>query len=186
MIDTGIPPEWKEQWDEIVKQLHDPFKLRITVLGVAAAIGFLGVYRPMDGKIAQARREVSASRSRMELVRQIESLRSKRAELRDNYPEHPTLNFWTEHFLQGIRGAGVALSELESEPKKLKLGDYQVIYFNLDVSGEYGQVRDLLVWIETNEWYSRVIRMNLKKKLARIEAKITAAVVIERESAHGA
>jgi len=186
MIDTGIPPEWKEQWNELVKQLHDPFKLRIAVLGGAATVGYFAFYRPIDAKITEVRRQVSAGRGRLEVVHQVESLKAKRAELRENFPEHPSINFWTEHFLEGIRDAGVALSELESQPKKLKIGDYQVIYFNMDVSGQYDQVHELLSWIENNRWYARVVRMNFKKKHSGIEAKLTVAVVVEQERSHGA
>ncbi|TFH22138.1 MAG: hypothetical protein E4H03_09090 [Myxococcales bacterium] len=186
MIETVIPPEWKEQWNELVKQLRDPFKLRLTVLGIAAAIGFFGVYRPMDKKITEVRREVGAGRARLDLIRQVESLRTKQAQLRESLPEYPSINFWTEHFLEGIRDTGVALSELESQPKKIKIGDYDVVYFNIDVTGQYDQVHALLSWIESNRWYSRVVRMNFKKKLNRIEAKLTVAVAVEKERSHGA
>ncbi len=186
MIETGIPPEWKEQWNELVEQLQDPVKLRLVILGIAAAIGFFGMYRPMDNKITEARREVGAGRARLDVVRQVESLRTKRAELRENFPEHPSINFWTEHFLGGIRDAGVALSGLESLPKRIKIGAFQVVYFNITVNGRYEQVHELLYWVENNRWYSRVVRMNFKKRADRIEAKLTVAVVVEQESTHGA
>ena len=186
MIESGIPPHWKEQWNDLLKQLQDPIKLQFTVLGIAAAIGFFGVYQPMDGQIAQVRSELGAGKRRLDLIHEVESLRAKRDDLRGNFPQAPTENFWTERFLEGIRGAGVALAELESEPQKIQIGDFQVVYFNLDVSGEYAQVRGLIGWIEENEWYARITRMNFKKRLSRIEANLTIAVVVAREGLHGA
>lgn len=185
MIDTGIPPHWVEQWNEIVRQLHDPLKLRVTSLAVVGALGFLGVYRPMDAKIEQLRVDVTVQRNRARIIRQVETLRENRELLLTSFPEEPTLNFWTAHFLAGIRDSGVQLSELESFPKKIKMGKLQVTYFDLTCSGSYAELHQLLSWVEDNDWYMRVIRFAVSKKHTQLTSKITVAVLAAQDGAGG-
>ena len=186
MIETGIPPEWKDQWNNLVEQLHDPLKMRILTLGIVAAIGFLGIYRPMDGQIQSLRREVKASRERLSTIRQVEGLRKVHSALLENLPAGNTLNFWQEYFLSGIRDSGVRLRSLESAPKKMKVGAFQVVYLNIEADGEYAQIHQLMSWIENNKWFIRIIRFRAKGKNDQIESKITVAILVDQEKkAHG-
>jgi len=185
-METGIPPEWKEQWDELIKQLQDPFKLRMTTLGIVVAIGFMAIYRPMDAQVQVLRRDLKTAQQRQASIQQVENLRKRRLDLLENLPEHGTLNFWQEYFLAGIRDSGVDLRALESMPKKTKMGDLQVVYLDIEAEGSYDDLFKLLAWIEDNEWFTRVIRMRLKGKNGRIESKFTVAILVSQGKSHGA
>lgn len=185
-METGLSPEMMQQLEEVERQLRDPFKLRVVTLAIVAAIGFLAVYRPMDSKIQILRRDLKASELRMATLEKVETLRAAKQELLDHIPEHPTLNYWQEHFLTGIRESGVNLRALESQPKKIKIADRQVVYLDIEATGSYEQLYNLLSWVETNQWFSRIIRLNFKGKNGQIEAKFSVAVLVAQEKGHGA
>jgi hypothetical protein len=185
-METGLSPEMKQQLEELGRQLQDPFKLRVVTLAVVAALGFLAVYRPMDTKIQVLRRDLKASQERLATLEQVESLRDSKASLLANIPENPTLNFWQEHFLVGIRESGVNLRALESQTKKIKIADRQVIYLDIEAAGSYEELYNLLAWIDNNKWFSRVLRLNFKGKNGQIEARLTVAVLVAQEKSHGA
>jgi len=185
-METGLSPEMKQQLEELERQLHDPFKLRLVTLAIVCALGFLAVYRPMDSKIQLLRRDLKASDQRLKTLEQVQDLRTAKEHLLDNIPEHPTLNFWQEHFLAGIRESGVNLRALESQPKKVKIADRQVVYLDIEAAGSYEQVSNLVSWIENNKWFARIIRLNFKGKNGQVEARFSVAVLVTQEKGHGA
>jgi hypothetical protein len=113
MLDVAIPPTLKRQWDDLVTQFRDPFKLRVAMLSAVAAFGLLVIYRPMSSEIAILRRDLKNATERLGMVREVERLRTTRAKLLENFPEHGDINFWTEYLLTGIRDSGVSLRTLE-------------------------------------------------------------------------
>lgn len=185
-MDAGIPPEWKRQWAQVVEQLHDPFKLRVTTLVVVFAVGFLAIYRPINQEITILGRELTAAKDRLTTIEKVELLRAHRARLRERVPETPTINFWSEHLISGVRGSGVRLRSLETHPQKIKIGDLQVMYIDIEVEAQSDQLYHLLRWLENNEWMIRIIRFRFKKEPESIAAKLTVAILISQDKKHGA
>ncbi len=185
-MDAGIPPEWKQQWDQLVEQLHDPLKLRATALGIVFVIGYLTIYRPINQEITILNRQLKDARSRYETIEKIELLRARRAGLRKRIPETPTINFWSEYIIGGVRDSGVRLRSLETKPQKIKVGDLQAIYLDIEVDAESEQLYRLIRWFEDSKWMIRIVRFRFKKEPDGIKSKMTVAVLATQDKAHGA
>jgi hypothetical protein len=185
-VELTVSPEFKRQWDELIKQLQDPFKLRIVSLTVVCLLGMFVVYRPLGTEITILRRDVRAAQGRVNTIHRIEALRAARTRLLKNLPENSDVNFWTQHYLAGIRQAGVNLRSLESIPKKTKVGSLRAVYLDIEFDGTYEQVYRMIDWIEHNEWFTRILRFGAKKKSDVIEGRLTAAILVsQKKISHG-
>ncbi len=183
MIDTSIPPEWKEQWQRILEQLHDPLKLQVTTLAIVAAAGLGLVYKPMSDHITSLRAELKASQSRLALVRKIEAMRTTKKLLVADLPPKGDANFWTEYMLEGVREAGVKLRNFEARPKsKLRVGHYTGLELKMEVEGDYAQIHSLISWVEHNEWFMRILEVRFEKKPLWIYAKLNIALLAQKDS----
>ena len=182
MIDVAIPPAWKRQWDELTTQLRDPFKLRVAMLSAVAGFGLLGIYRPMSSDISILRRDLKLAKERLGMVREIDQLRTARAKLLENFPEHGDINFWTEYVLSGVRECGVSLRTRESSFRKTKVGKLQGVYFDLEVTGSFEQIHALLAWIESNKFFARVVKLRMKSDEETIESKLMVATLVSQHA----
>ncbi len=185
-MDTGIPPEWKKQWEQVVEQLRDPFKLRVTALLIVFAAGFLAVYRPINQEIMILGRQLEGAKDRLATIEKVDLLRARRARLRARIPQTPTINFWSEHLIGGVRESGVMLRSLETHPQKIKIGDLQAMYIDIEVEAQSDQLYHLVRWLEASKWMIRIIRFRFKKEPDSVVAKLTVAILVSQDKKHGA
>ena len=73
-MELGISPEWKRQIDDVVVQLRDPFKLRLTAIAVVCLIGFTLIYRPLTNDLVMLRRDLASAQERERMIEHIEEL----------------------------------------------------------------------------------------------------------------
>ena len=184
-MELAISPEWKRQFDDIVVQLRDPFKLRLTVIGLVCLVGFGLIYRPYNNDLATLRQDLAKAQSREELIEHVEKLRAARTKILKLFPDKGDGNFWSEYFLTGIRESGVQLRALESKVRPQKAGKLQGLYLEIEADGSYESLHKLIAWIEQSPYFTRVIHLKLKAKDGRIEARITAAVMAEQGQKRG-
>jgi hypothetical protein len=184
-MELAISPEWKRQFDDVVTQLRDPFKLRVTVIGVVCLLGFGLIYRPYNQQLTSIRRELATAQDREALLDHVEKLRSARTKILKVFPEKGDVNFWTEYFLTGIRDSGVQLRALETKIRPQKAGNLQGLYLDIEADGSYENLYKLINWIEHSRYFTRVIHLKLKSKGDRLEARITAAVMAQQEQRRG-
>jgi hypothetical protein len=181
VIETGIPPAWKAQWEATLEQLEDPLQLKMVALGLVCLVGFFAVYRPLDDELTILRRQVSEQQSRAAMIGKIDSLRRSRDSFLKAIPPDADVNFWTQYLLAAVGSSGVSLRALESTVKKIKIGEMQAVYFKIDVSGDYNSIYRLVSAIEDGEWYARVIRMRVKKKTVGVDSSLQVAVLVDQE-----
>ncbi len=181
MIETGIPPEWKEQWQATLVALEDPLKLKMVSLGLICLVGFFAIYRPLDGEIVILRRQLAEQQTRASMIEKVETLKRSRDSFLKAIPPDADVNFWTEYLLAAVGKSGVSLRKLESSVRKTRVGALQAVYFSIDVSGSYDSVYQLLSGIEDGEWYARVIRMRLKKTNDVVQSVLSVAVLAAEE-----
>lgn len=184
-MELGISPEWKRQIDDVVVQLRNPFKLRLTAIGIVCLIGFGAIYRPLSNDLATLRRDLAAAQQRERMIEHVEKLRAVRTRMLKLFPEKGDVNFWSEYFLEGTRTTGVQLRALESKVRPQKAGKLQGVYFDLEVDGNYEQIHDFVAWLERSQWFTRIITLKLKNKDGKLESRITAAVMATQEKASG-
>ena len=184
-MELAISPEWKRQFDDIVVQLRDPFKLRLTVIGLVCLVGFGLIYRPYSNELATLRRDLASAQSREALIDHVEKLRATRSKILKQFPEKGDVNFWTEYFLTGIRDAGVQLRSLETKVRPQKAGKLQGLYLEIEADGSYDSLHKLIAWIEQSPYFTRIIHLKFKAKDGRIESRITAAVMALQEQKRG-
>lgn len=184
-MELGISTDWKQQIDDIVVHLRDPFKLRLTAIGVVCLIGFGAIYRPLSGDLVLLRRDLSTAQERERVIEHVEKLRAVRARTHKLFPEYGDVNFWSEYFLDGTRKANTQLQGLESRLRPQKAGNLQAVYFDLEVAGSYQQIHDFVAWLEHSPWFARIITLKLKNKDGKLESRITVAVMAMQEKGRG-
>ena len=115
------------------------------------------------------------------MIAKIDSLKRSRDSFLKAIPPDGGINFWTEYLLAAVRSSGVSLRALDSSVKKIQIGDLQAVYFKIDVTGDYDSVYRLVSTIEDGQWYARVLRMRVKKKLEGVESSLQVAVLFAKE-----
>lgn len=183
-MELAISPEWKRQFNDIVVQLRDPFKLRITVIGVVCLLGFGLIYRPYNNELTTLRSDLATAQNRESLVEHVEKLRAARTRILKLFPEKGDVNFWTEYFLTGIRESNVQLRALETKVRPQKAGKLQGLYLEIEADGSYENLHKLVAWIEQSPYFTRIIHIKFKAKDGRIESRITAAVMVAQGQHH--
>ncbi len=184
-MELAISPEWKRQFNDLVVQLRDPFKLRLTVIGVVCLVGFGLIYRPYNAALITLRRDLASAQTREALVDHVDKLRAARTKILKHLPEKGDVNFWSEYFLTGIRECDVQLRALESKVRPQKAGKLQGLYLEIEADGTYESIHKLIAWIEQSPYFTRIIHLKFKSKNGRIEARITAAVMALQEQKRG-
>jgi len=184
-MELAVSPEWKRQFDDIVVQLRDPFKLRLAVIGLVCLIGFGLIYRPFNNNLSTLRQDLAKAQTREALIDHVEKLRAARSKILKVFPEKGDVNFWTEYFLSGIRESGVQLRALETKVRPQKAGKLQGLYLEIEADGSYESLHKFVAWIEQSPYFTRIVHLRFKARDARIETRITAAVMAEQEQKHG-
>jgi hypothetical protein len=136
----------------------------------------------MSSEISILRRDLKTDEDRLAVVREDEKLRAARSKLLENLPPNGDINFWTEYLLGGIRDSGVVLRTLESTYRKTKVGALQGVYFDVDVAGTYEQIHALVTWIESNEYFTRIVKLRFKSEEELVDGKLTLAVLVAQSS----
>ena len=181
MLDIAVPPQWKRQWEDLLVQLRDPFKLRVTVVGGIAAVGLMAIYQPLSAEIKIVSRDLKVAEDRLTLVRETDQLRKARSKLLENLPADGDINFWSEHLLSGIRESGVVLKTLDSSYRKTKVGKLVGAYYDIEVAGTSQQIHSLMGWIEANKYFSRIVKLRFKAEREAVDGKMTVAVLVAPE-----
>ncbi|MFH1924472.1 MAG: type 4a pilus biogenesis protein PilO [Planctomycetota bacterium] len=137
------------------ERLDDPRQLRALVTGLILAVGFVGVYMPLSGRIDKTARELDKEERRLALAGEIEQLRAQVDSFQARLPEDTDTNEWIQYVLAGIRKFPVVLVKLDpDEPQRV--GPYEAVVLHLEIVGEYQNLDSFLDWIEANERLFRV------------------------------
>jgi len=165
--------QFGQRYAWVFEYLQQNQRVKVLAVTLCMIVGVTCVYNPMRRRIVSLGTRLSAERSRLELVHQIENLRRERSELLASIPETAHANFWTEYILQGLRESGIQLRHFDTNLNtKRQIGDYRPLEVMLDVSGSYQQLYALLGWIESNKWYIRVLDMRFRKDRGAVFATL--------------
>ena len=179
-MDTGLK-KLKENWEQVSRELQDPKKMRCTVLIGVAVLGLGLLYKPKSDQISHLRKEIRIEEKREKYIKEVELLRGKRESLLKRFPPGGTVNFWTEYLLSGVREANVKLRDFEPKyQKKKKAGDFLANEIKMEVEGSYENIIGFLIWLETNEWFMRVLRLRFEDSPGGVLAKLRLAILAEK------
>ncbi len=168
----------KEHYGWVFEYLQQNQRLKVLAIVVVMLLCVTCVYNPMNDRISSLRTRLTAERARLSLVRAVEGLRAERHDLLASIPETAHTNFWTEYVLEGLRESGVRLRHFDTDlDTKQQIGEYRPLEIALDVSGSYQQLYALLGWIESNQWYMRVLDLRFRKDSRAIFATLKIGVL---------
>jgi hypothetical protein len=135
---------------QLVGRLQDPIQLRLFVLGLALAIGYLGIYVPYDNQIRAASSKLAAERRRLELAGTVEELRAEAGRFRQRFGQNADSNQWVRQVLGGLQGMPVQLVAYSPEPAR-DLGPFKAPALRLELEGRFADLTRYLHWLEGNE-----------------------------------
>ncbi len=168
----------KERYAWVFDALQDRSRLRLIAIGAAVFLGMAVVYNPMNEAISRLRKRVAYEQQRLELVRDVEGLRSSREALLKTVPDSAHANFWTEYVLGGLGDVGVQLRHFETNfNAQQSIGSYRALELNIEVSGEYRQVYELISWIESSPWYMRIMDVRFRRERSTLFATLKVGVL---------
>lgn len=146
---------------QLAALLHDPLRVRLGVLGLALAIGYVGIYLPFDSEIRAASTKLSAERRRLELAGQVEDLRAEAARFRQRFGAGTDSNQWVRQVLHGLEGLPLKLVSYSPENTR-ELGPYKAAALRLELEGQFADLVRYLRWLEGNERLLRVDGLTLE------------------------
>jgi hypothetical protein len=135
---------------EIMERLQSPGQLRACVCGGLALFGYVAIYLPFSGEIAENAAQLKRAQQQLELARDIDALRTQYERLQKHRPDMADPNEWVQYVVEGIRGFPVKLVNLDSRPP-LDLGPFKAVVMRIELEGDFAELHSFLNWLETRE-----------------------------------
>jgi len=145
----------KSQFDDLLRRLRDPLKLRVVLTSCMLAIGYVGIYEPMNGLIDRASRDLKKEETRRDLADEIANLRPQLDAFKERLPESKEVNDWVQYVLDGIRQFPLRVGTLAPKSTQ-RLGPYEAVVLYIELDGGYRDLAALLAWLEANRRITRV------------------------------
>ena len=118
--------------------------------GLVVVIGYSTVYWPLSNDIAETQTRLGTAQKRLQLTRDIESLRIQFKRCQPRLSEKPDTNEWVQYLLSGLRKLPVQLHAMDFKPLK-EVGPYKAIALRIEVEGSFDDLHAVLCWLETNK-----------------------------------
>lgn len=145
---------------KVLEQLHDPIRLRITVLGSILLVGYFAVYNPLNGQITDLTKRLNRDEKQLALAIRLEKLEKEYGEFKDRIPQNTDSKEWVQYLLDGIRKYPLRLLRFDSRDPK-RVGPYQAIIFKIELEGAFLDMDNFIRWIETNERLLRIDEISM-------------------------
>ncbi|HBO42674.1 MAG TPA: hypothetical protein DD670_01800 [Planctomycetaceae bacterium] len=158
----------------LAEHLRDPLKLRIFIAGVVLAIGYFGVYLPLEARIGETTRDLNRFKEHAKLTDEIEQLKAQIARVSKRVPKGTDNNEWLQYVLGGVRKHPVQL--VKADPGEARqVGPFEAVVVKVEMRGAYPDLCAFLDWIETNERLFRIdsISMSPLPRSDQLEMKLT-------------
>ena len=102
MIPSGSEERRSDLKSSLLERLHDPLQLRICVLIVVVAMGYFGVYVPLNGGISETTKKLQRDRKMLELAGSIEQLQKQFHQFESRVPLQADSKEWVQYVLEGM------------------------------------------------------------------------------------
>ena len=162
----------KNRFSELRQRLRDPLRLRVVITGLVLAVGYVGIYMPLGGRVEELRRDLSGERTLQSLATDAEYLRAQVDMFQDRLPKDADTNEWVQYVLEGTRQFPLKLINMDSDKPK-RVGPYQAVALRVELEGAIHDLESFLYWLETNQ---RLFRVE-SAKIAPAREECTALVM---------
>jgi Tfp pilus assembly protein PilO len=153
------PPETGEHrlslTAKLIERLHDPLQLRILLISLMLAAGYIGIYAPLTAQIAETTANLGRERKLAALANGVEQLQTQFNSFAKRLPHQADSKEWLEYMHEGIRGFPLKLLRLDCLGAK-KMGPYRVVSLQIEVEGSLYELDTFVRWLETNPRLFRV------------------------------
>ncbi len=139
----------------LFERLHDPLQLRLFATGSMLLAGYLGIYMPLSGRIAELAPKLAQEQKRLSLARDIEHLRHQVDTYKDRLPDKTDTNEWVQYVLEGIRNFPLKLVALDPAAPR-RAGPYKAVVLHIEIEGAFSDLDSFLHWLESNDRLMRV------------------------------
>ena len=136
-------------------RLRHPYRLRLVVSGLALAIGYFGVYTPLNQRILRASRACRDAQQRQKTAHAVEMLQAQVALFQSRLSPGPDANECIQYVLNGVRALPLQLVQLDAAGREA-IGPYGTLGLQIEVSGEVQQLDAFVAWLETNPRLFRI------------------------------
>lgn len=147
--------DWKQELNQLIETLRDPFRMRMAVAAVAIAVMFLAISDPIQGRLSKCRRELRELEATVQTAQEVLLLRDRCQAVQDRIIKGKGNDVVVSHLIDIFRSGQVELSRIDTQAPE-KLGPLQTIRATIDVAGSFDQLIDLLHRLETDQYLIRV------------------------------
>jgi len=140
---------------KLVERLHDPLQFRIFVTGVILAVGYVGVYMPLESRITETTQNLTKTAEYENLVDEVKQLRDEVDQVVARLPTDTDTNEWIQYVIAGVRKLPVKLDNLDSADPR-RVGPFEAVVLRVEVRGYYHDLESFVNWVETNERLFRI------------------------------
>jgi Tfp pilus assembly protein PilO len=152
-------PKKHEGQTRLADQLHNSGRLRILVAAGIITLAYVGIYWPLDAKVADTKRRLTLEENRQQLILDIEKLRDEVKNFKDRVPAQTDTNEWVQYVLGGIRKFPVKVAVLDPAERQ-RIGPYSIIVLQIELEGMFHDLDAFIHWLESND---RLIRLDAVK-----------------------
>ena len=139
----------------LIERLHNPAELRLFLTAVVLGIGYTAIYMPFDKTIVATTRKLADSRNLLSLADEIGQLQKQYQQAEGRLTKQTDSSEWMEYLLSGIRRSPLRLDSFSPSPPRA-LGPFQIVTFQIKLSGSFADLDGFLHWLESNERLFRV------------------------------
>jgi Tfp pilus assembly protein PilO len=159
---------------KLAQRLRDPLQFRIFVAAVIVAVGYVGVYMPLDGRITAIKKNIKKTKVNSKLSKQVETLQKQVDRVAKRLPKDTDTNEWLQYVLGGVRKFPVHLHSVDPTGVK-DVGPFEAVVVEVSMSGYFDGLDGFLRWVETNDRLLRIDRVGIApaKGSDELQMKVT-------------
>ncbi len=152
--------DWRSECTAVADSLRDPFRMRLLVAGIFAALMFFAIGEPSHGKLQRSRRDLKQWKQQVATAEQVALLDTRVAQLTprliSGHGTDPVLN----HMLAVIRKSSADLVRMDAE-SAVKLGPYEAVRLQIELIGSFAALDQVLHEINNDSLLLRIDSFSL-------------------------
>lgn len=147
--------DFKAELEQLAEKLRDPFRMRMTVACLAAAVLVLGISDQLESKIKRSKSETRRLKSTISTAEEIELMRVSLEQVEPKVLEGKGTDAILKHLIVRFRETPISLMRIEPDAP-VRVGPFESVRVTAEFHGEFADFHKLLADLDNDPKLLRV------------------------------
>ncbi len=147
--------DWRKELEQVAEKLRDPFKMRMTVAVVTAAVMCFAISDPIHGRMKRHKNELNDMKTVVRTAEEVVLLRDRFVPVENRIVTGKSNDVIVSHLIDIVRSEPVELMRIDAQAPE-RLGPLQSVRVSMDVEGSFEALQTLLHRFDSDHFLMRV------------------------------